>query len=824
MAGKQGCATAVIITSGLGSGEGSLMEDTRQRANKHGMRLLGPNCLGVQIPRVGLDASFAANMANSGELALISQSGAIAAGMVEWAARRSVGFSAVVSLGNQIDIDFGDLLDYFAVDPVTRAIILYIESIQDAPKFMSAARAAARAKPVIVIKAGRHAQAAAAALTHTGALAGSDAVYDAAFRRVGLVRVLGLDELFDAVETLGHVHPFPGSRLSILSNGGGMGVLAVDRLLDLGGQLAEIGRDAFRSLDAVLPGTWSKANPVDIVGDADSRRYAMALDVLLADPSNDGILVINVPTALASAKAAASAVAASVQKYRCEHASPKPVFAVWVGDNGEAEALLDAAGIPHYTSEADAVRGFMHLVQYRQRLDALMAAPPGLPADFLPDTKAARTIARRALEERRGWLDPVEVATILKVYDIPAAPVSLAHNAAEAVTLARPFLEAGTVALKVCSPDIVHKSDVGGVRLNLGSERAVQEAAAAILASVEAARPSARISGLTVHPMVHRPRARELIAGIANDKTFGPVVVFGAGGSAVEVISDKALALPPIDLALAQDLISRTRIARLLKAYRDVPAADERALAVVLTRLSQLAADVPEISELDLNPLLADENGVIALDARIAVSEPIPGWRGYPRFSIRPYPKEWERHVSAPQGMRLLIRPVRPEDELLYGQFLSKITPQDLRLRFFATAKNFTHGFIARFTQIDYARAMAFAAIHEATGEFLGVSRIHILTHRNAAEFGILVRSDVKGQGIGWLLMRALLDYARAEGIEEIVGEVLSDNAAMLQMCKELGFAVTTSDEDASVRWVKLRLAPSEASAEEGQAASQPTK
>ncbi len=823
-AGKHGCSAAVIITSGLGKGEGSLMEVTRQAASRHGVRLLGPNCLGIQMPRAKLDASFSAHMAMPGELAVISQSGAIAAGMVEWAAQRSVGFSAVVSLGNQIDADFGDLLDYFATDTATRAIVLYIESIQDAPKFMSAARAAARAKPVIAIKAGRHMQAATAARTHTGALAGTDAVYEAAFRRAGLVRVLDLDELFDAAETLSHIHPFPGNRLAILSNGGGMGVLAVDRLLDLGGQLAEIGGDASRSLDALLPPTWSKANPVDIVGDADAHRYAATLDALLTDPSNDGILVINVPTALASAQAAAGAVAAAVRKHRNEHGFSKPVFGIWVGDNGDAAAELEAAGIPHYPSETDALRGFMHLVRYREGLDILMAAPRSAPSGFCPDIEKARAIAKHALEEKRTWLDPTEVAAVLKAYGIPAASVSLARNAAEAVDLARPLLQTGAVVLKILSPDILHKSDIGGVRLHLRSEREVQEAADAILTSARDQNPAARIMGLTVHPMIIRPHSRELIAGIANDKTFGPVVVFGAGGVSVEVINDKAIALPPLDPRLALDLISRTRIARLLEAHRDIPAVDVKALALVLVRLSQLAADVPEISELDLNPLLADRDGVVALDARIAVSQPIPGWRGHPRFSIRPYPKEWEFHGRTRDGMELLIRPVRPEDEPLYVPFLEKVTSEDLRLRFFAAARNFTHAFVARLTQIDYARAMAFAAICKVTGEILGVSRLHILTHGNVAEFAILVRSDVKGRGIGWLLMRTLLDYARAEGVAEVMGEVLAINVRMIQMCEALGFVVTMNDHDAAIRMVRLQLDPLKASPDTKRIAMQSTK
>ena len=812
-AGERGCGAAVIVTAGLGQGPGSLAETTARAARAYGMRLLGPNCLGIQVPRVKLNASFAARMSQPGYLALISQSGAIAAGLVEWAARRSLGFSGVISLGNQIDVDFGDLLDYFATDVSTRAIVLYIESIQDAAKFMSAARAAARAKPVVVIKAGRHTQGAAAAKTHTGALAGSDAVYDAAFRRAGLIRVLDLDELFDAAETLSHVRPFAGKRLAILTNGGGIGVLAVDRLIDLGGVLADLSPEAVRRLDEKLPPIWSKSNPVDIAGDADGARYAVAMEALLADKNNDVLLVMNVPTALASACEAATSVASVMRKHSDRSFPPKPVFGVWVGDNGEAETILEAAGIPAYRSETDAVRGFMHLVRYREGQDALTATPASLPSDFTPDVAAARAIVQRAVAAGQSWLDPIEISDLLAAYSIPLASVSLAHSPDDAVAVARPLLQSGPVAAKIMSPDIVHKSDIGGVRLNLANEAAVRDAVRDILAHARSAKPDARITGVTIHPMIVRPKARELIAGLADDPTFGPVVVFGGGGTAVEVINDKALALPPLDRGLARDLIARTRVARMLKGYRDVAAANSAAVELILVKLAQLAADVPEIRELDLNPLLADELGVIALDARIAVTPVQAGSRrrqsgSNHRLAIRPYPKEWERSTCLRDGTALFIRPVRPEDEPLYPPFLRKITPDDMRLRFFAPIREFSHQSIARFTQIDYARAMAFVAIEKVSGEMLGVGRIHMLSHSDTAEYAVLVRSDYKGRGLGWLLMQTLIEFARAEGIAAIYGEVLAENSTMLQMCSELGFNVTHSPMDPGIRLVRLAFTP----------------
>ena len=809
-AGDKGVATAIIITAGLGHGEGSLADACEQAARATGLRLVGPNCLGVLSSRAKLNASFAARTPPAGELALVSQSGAIAAGLIEWSAAHDIGFSAAVSLGDKIDVDFGDLLDFFALDGATRAILLYIESINNARKFMSAARAAARIKPVVVVKSGRHAQGAKAAQTHTGALAGADAVYDAAFHRAGLLRVLDLDELFAAAETLGRVRPFPGKRLAILTNGGGIGVLAVDRLADLGGTLAALSSATMKKLDAALPLIWSRANPVDIAGDADATRYLAAFEALLEDRENDALLVMNVPTALASADAAARSIAACAQTYRNSVIRPKPIFAVWIGSSDATTPIFEAAGIPSYATESDAVRGFMHLVRYRRALAALMATPPSLAQDFKPDVAAARSVVENAVRRGRTWLDPLESTRLLAAYSIPIAPALLARNGDEAAAAARPFLAEGLgVVAKILSPDIVHKSEVGGVRLNLTSERAVRDAVVDILARARAVRPDARITGVTIHPMVLRLKARELIAGIADDPTFGPVIVFGRGGTAVEVIGDKALALPPLDLALARELIGRTRVSRVLKAYRDVPAADVDAVALLLVKLAQLAADLPELRELDLNPVLADQNGLIAVDARIAVA-PVEAARrgppGHPRFAIRPYPKEWERRTELRDETKILVRPVRPEDEPLYGPFFAAVTQQDLRLRFFAPVKEFGHTFIVRFTQIDYARAMAFIAIEESSGNMLGVVRLHADANYERGEYAILVRSDLKGRGLGYLLMQMIIEYARAEGLKTIEGQVLAENTAMLAMCRELGFSISSDPSDPDTCIVKLAI------------------
>jgi len=808
-AGAKGAAAAIIMTAGLGRGPGSLAGATEQAARAHGVRLVGPNCFGVIAPAAKLNATFGTRMPLEGDLALVSQSGAIAAGLVEWAAQRGIGFSAVVSIGDKIDVDFGDLLDYFAIDRTTRSILLYVESVNNARKFMSAARAAARVKPVVVVKSGRHAAGAKAAATHTGALAGSDAVYDAAFRRAGLLRVADLGELFDAAETLGRLRSYRGRRLAILTNGGGIGVLAVDRLVDLGGAVADLSAETQAALDRVLPPAWSKANPVDIIGDADAARYQAALEPLLMDVSSDAVLVMNVPTALASSADTAGSVVAVAQRHRARLTQPKPILTAWIGDDGTASKAFESAGLPHFSTEADAVGGFMHLVRYYEARDTLMEMPPSIAEDFTPDAAVARTVVAAVLSEGRTWLDPVEITRLFAAYGIPIVPAHLARNSEEAAAAAAPILASGgTVAVKIFSRDIVHKSDVGGVRINLTNEAAVRDTATEIITRARTLRPDARIVGVTIHPTIVRPKARELIAGIADDPTFGPVIVFGRGGTAVEVINDKALALPPLDLRMANDLIARTRVSRVLDAYRDVPAAKKHEVALVLVKLAQLAADVPEIRELDINPLLADHDEVIALDARIAVA-PVEGKLkrpGNPRFAIRPYPREWERKIALVDRTPILVRPLRPEDEAMFPRFLDRVTKEDLRLRFFAPIKEFSHTFIARLTQLDYARAMAFVAIDEATRDMLGVVRLHADANYEAGEYAILLCSDLKGKGLGWQLMQLMISYAQSEGLKRIEGQVLRENAVMLAMCQELGFHIESVPDEADICIVTLQL------------------
>jgi acetyltransferase len=583
-------------------------------------------------------------------------------------------------------------------------------------------------------------------------------------------------------------------------------VLAVDCLIAHGGTLAELAPETVAALDAALPATWSRGNPVDIIGDANAARYRAALEALLGDPGNDGVLVVQVATALTDA--VAEAVVDVVAGHRRALHFPKPVLALWMGGGAMAAHLFESASIPVFGNEADAIRGFRYLTDHRRTQVALTETPEPLPDDFQPDIAAARAVVARALADGRSWLTPVEANDLLTAYHIPVAPLFVAADPEEAVAAAAPLLRQGRpVALKILSPDIQHKSDIGGVMLDLASEDAVRAGAADILARARRQRPEARITGLLVQAMVSRPHARELIAGAVDDETFGPVVLFGHGGVAVEIVDDRAIGLPPLDMKFAADMIGRTKIARLLKAYRNVPAADEKAVAITLVKLSQLVVDVPEIRAMDLNPLLADADGVVALDSRVTINPAKGEARDpYARFAMRPYPREWEREVETAAGTRYRLRPIRPEDEPALMTFVNSVSEDDLRKRFFGGGQKFTHAFIARLVQLDYARAIAFVALEAGSGRIAGVVRLHADVNHEEGEYAILVRSDLKGTGLGRRQMELMIAWAHADGISRILGQVLGDNRTMLAMCRELGFRTEADPDDPALVAVTLDL------------------
>lgn len=796
--GQRGTKAAVILTAGLsqqaGDGERTLQDQVLESARPNLMRILGPNCVGVMLPRIGVNASFGHRPPLAGNLAFVAQSGALCTSVLDWAASHGIGFSSFVSVGDMADIDFGDLLDYLGADADTSAILLYIESIgpDEARKFMSAARAAARNKPVLVIKSGRESEGAKAAASHTGALAGSDDVYDAAFRRAGMLRVFDMGELFDAVETLARVRPYRGDRLAIVTNGGGPGVLATDSLVRRGGRLAELSEESLRALNEVLPPIWSHGNPIDIIGDATGERYGKALEIVTRDPGVDAVLVMNVPTAIASSEDAARCVIETLRDSRL------PVFTAWLGEDGVASArrMLREAGLPTYETPDDAVRAFVHTVDYRRNQEALIEIPPSAPDAFDPNHDEARRIIERALREEVEILSEPDAKSILAAYGIPVVETRVATSTDQAVALAD---ELGyPVAIKIISPQITHKSDVGGVQLDLETPDAVRSAAGAMRDRVKAHRPDAEVQGFSVQQMARRRDAEELILGVTTDPIFGPVILFGQGGKAVEVIADRAVALPPLNMKLAKDLIDRTRVAKLLRGYRDRPAAALDAICMTLVQLSQLVIDQPEIAELDINPLFADESGVLALDARVRVT---PSERfGADRLAIRPYPKELEESIDL-DGNRLLLRPIRPEDQPAHQTFISKLTQDDLHVRFFSMIRELPQSQMARLTQIDYDREMAFIATNAGPKpETLGVVRVVADPDNIVAEFAIIVRSDWKGRGLGRALLEKIVNYCRDRGTKEIVGDILAGNRAMINLAQELGFQVRQAHEPELVR------------------------
>jgi len=794
--GRRGTRAAVILTAGFAEGEAAAGKARSAQmlaaARPYLMRIVGPNCLGIAVPGVGLNATFAPAALLPGNIAFLTQSGAMATTVLDWALPRGIGFSAIVSMGDMSDVDFGDLLDYFALDEATHAILIYAEGITQARKFMSAARRTARIKPIIVVKSGRAEEGARAASSHTGALAGADVVYDAAFRRAGMLRVNEVEELFDAAATLARMSPQRGNRLAIVTNGGGAGVLATDRLIEEGGKLATLSPDVIAKLNAVLPPTWSHANPIDLIGDADAGRYANSVSILIDDPGNDALLVAYCPTAIGSSAEAAKGLIGVLSK---SNAAKKNVFACWMGAATVAEgrAQLIDAQLPDFETPERAVRAFMYLVRYRQNQDLLLETPTaGQPSQEI-DLERARGLIRQALDDRREWLDPAEVAAFLACYNIPFARTQAVQDAKSAADAARQMN--APVALKIRSRDVVHKSDVGGVALNLTSPAEVAAAAARMNEKILQALPKARLEGFIVQEMIHRPSAYELIAGISTDPTFGPVILFGQGGTAVEIVRDKSLELPPLNRPLARAQIERTRIAALLKGYRDRPAADIDGVVGVLVQLSQIVADHGEVTEIDINPLLCDARGVIAVDCRIRVRASDVSAQS--RLAIRPYPERLETEIRTPEGQVYKVRPIKPEDEPALRRFAEEVDTQDLWHGFFAPLRDRTHETAARLSQIDYDREMTLVAWEG--DRVAGLVRSLADADRDASECAVIIRRDLRQKGLAKQLLQALLSTIAILGIRKAVLIFPSDETRMLNIAADMAFAVGPMPAEASL-------------------------
>ncbi len=815
-AGRRGVPGVLVLSAGfaeVGPAGAVLQEQALREARASGVRLIGPNCIGLMRPSIGLNATFARTPARPGNIGLVSQSGAVAAALLDYAWSAGFGFSSVVTTGDGSDVEFGDLLDFLALDPQTRSIVLYVEGVHRPRQFLSALRAAASIKPVVVLKAGRHAGASKAALSHTGAMAGNDAVFDTALRRTGAIRISKYAQLFSASEALPSGRLPRGSRLAILTNGGGPGVLAADAASDAGIVLAAIGDETMRRLDALLPQTWSKGNPIDIIGDADCARFAGAFEAVLADDSNDGVLVLFCPTIrLGSAEIAKALVPIAA-------ASSKPVVSAWLGESDAAQgrSLLKQAGYAAMRSPEQGVESFAYLAQFVRHRELRLQLPPPISRDGPGGARplqidAVRAILAQAQAQGRTLLAEDEAKSVLAACGIEVAQGQLATNSAEARSLAERI--GYPVVLKVRAEGITHKSDVGGVLLGLKSPEEVGLGFELIRERVRQRSPGAQFRGVLVQRMVSRSYGRELIVGIARDPSFGPVISFGMGGIAVEVVRDSALALPPLNRMLAGDLIDRTRVAAMLGPFRGMPAVDRDSLVDTLLRVSELACEFPCLSELDINPLLADESGVIALDARVVIDGgPLAPDPVYSHLAIHPYPKALEQQLHLAEGVGLLLRPVRPEDAEAQKRFVARLSDLTLYRRFHAPVRELTLDRLVRFTQIDYDREMAFVAI-DASGpdeEIRGFAQYNRVQGGDGAEFGIAVEDSWQGRGLGYAMMAALESCARDREVSEIFGYVLAENDSMRGMMVARGYGAQREEGDAGVIRFRLALRPAQA-------------
>jgi len=803
--GEYGVRAAVVLSAGFaeaGPQGAALTEAMLEAARRHRVRVMGPNCLGIMVPPTGLNATFSKNAARPGELALVSQSGALCTAILDWAIEREVGFSAVVSLGNAAEISFGDLLDYLALDPATRAILLYIEGVKRPRRFMSGLRGAARLKPVVVVKAGRHRQGVQAAVSHTGAMVGFDDVFNAALERAGAVRALTVGQLFAAAQVLATGMRAPGGRLAVVTNGGGPGVLAADRAVDLGLDVAELSQETLGRLDKFLPAHWSHGNPVDILGDAPPERYQQALEATLADPGVDGVLAILTPQAMTAPLKAARQVVQAAK------GTEKPVLACWMGGAQVASArrLYARSRLPHFRTPAAAVEAYAYLSHHHRNQQSLLQVPGPLGRRSEPDAEGARLIIEGALAERRTTLTTVESKAVLAAFGIPVVRAVEARTAAEALVVAESV--GFPVAMKVASPDITHKADVEGVRLGVANAAQVRTVFNELVEAAKARMPDARVTGVTVEPMARAPHGRELMVGVVRDPVFGPAIAFGAGGSAVEIVRDRAVALPPLNAFLARRLMDHTRAAKLLGPFRNLPAADLGKVAEVLMRVSELVCELPQVLEMDINPLLADEHGAVALDARITVDPHARQAGRYDHMAIHPYPADLESRFQLADGTDITVRPIRPEDAGIEQAFVRGLSAESKYFRFMHALNELTPETLVRFTQIDYDREMALIAVAGREGEEteLGVARYMTNPDGETCEFALVVADAWHHKGIGSRLMLRLIEIAGSRGLTTMEGEVLADNARMLGLVRDLGFSVRPSDEDPEIRVVTRPL------------------
>lgn len=805
--GERGIKMMLILSAGFretGAAGRRLEDQVTALARRYSIRLMGPNCLGIIRPDKGLNITFGKNNALPGNLALVSQSGAICTAILDWAEQNDIGFSAVVSTGIAADLDFGDYLDFLVSDQATKAILLYIEGINNARRFMSSLRAAARVKPVIALKVGRHAAGAEASMSHTGALVGSDETFAAALRRSGVLRVESISQLFSAAKALSSLNYRSRSeRLVIITNGGGPGVMAADRATDNEIELSTLSAESISALDKVLPAVWSRGNPVDIIGDAPPERYRQALDICLEDTGVDGAIVILSPQAMTEPAEVAEVV------IKCANNSKKPVMTSWMGGNQveKARVLFNNAHVPNFRTLENAVDAFSYLARYNRNQRLLLQTPARLTrGQESPDREGARLIIEAVLTEKRKILTEPESMAVLNAFHVPTIRNAVAHSATEALINAEAI--GFPVAMKVLSTDISHKSDVGGVRLNINSAQDVRAAYRHLIDEVQRHVPGAKISGVTMEKMYRSANGRELMIGVIRDPVFGPVISFGGGGTAVEIMGDSAVSLPPLNRRLALDLINRTKVSKLLGKFRQMPAVDVDQLIDVLLYVSSMACELPWLKEMDINPLIVDENGAVAVDARIVVDYPKPSTDPYHHLAIHPYPSDLVRKTQLNDGTDIVIRPIRPEDAEIEAKFVRELSREAKYFRFMNALQELSQEMLVRFTQIDYHNEMALIAVRSdgAGEEQIGVARYTTNLDRTSCEFALVVSDKWRKRGIGHLLMRDLMDVARDRNLETMEGQVLSSNSRMLELVASLNFQIRNDPDDPAIKQVEAKL------------------
>ena len=812
LAARMGCRAALIVGSGIAAEQATALKSL---ARREGIALLGPNSLGLQRPALQLNAGVFGPLAASGPLALVCQSGALTVAMLDWAKHNGVGFSSVVSVGAHTGIDIAEALDFLATDARTHSIIVYMEGIASARRFISALRTAAYSKPVVVLKSGRRADGNAAAQTHSGAIVGSDEVFDAALRRAGAVRVRSFVELFSAAKCLASRYRPVGKRLAVISNGGGPGVLAADWAAEIGLELGRLSADSVAALAPQLSELATLSDLIDVSEDADAAAYRAAITAANADAQIDGVLAIHAPKSEVDAAAVADAVADSQRDMH------KPLLACWMGDSAVAAARqrLGDAQIPNFRTPEAAVGAFGNIATFYQNQLLLQQTPPPLSTLAKPDVEGARLVIESVLAERRKVLTELESKTLLSSFLIPVTSTVLARSATEAMMLATQL--GFPVALKIDSPDIAHKSDVQGVALNISTGVAARDAYTDMVERVARLLPDARINGVTVQKMAATRQAREINIGVVTDDPFGPVIVFGAGGTMIELIGDRAMELPPLNRFLARRLIERSRVAETLGAWRGAPPAQVEALEQILLRVSEMVCALPQLREMDINLIIVDARGAVAVDARIVVdaSAPARGGTGNPynHLAILPYPARLEQVWPLRGGGDYTVRPIRPDDAQMLQDLVQRLSPESRYFRFVSSIEKLPPNMLARFTLIDYDREMALVAVHKQrrsgedgeiteTERIIGVSRYITNPDQTSCEFALVVADDFAGKGLGSRLMESIMDVARDKGLAEIVGLVLTDNSGMLKLMRNLGFVIKRHDEDPDFKLVTHAL------------------